>query len=93
MKGSPFNDIMLTIKNQFEEHIFLKNHSNVRDMIFPKKGPEIEITSLMCYCFIYITVLNMVSKRTCVLPCTRATYSGKTAVQIYLLQVVGENGI
>ena len=83
---------MLMIKIQFEEHIYLKVHSNVMGMIFQKGRSEIEIVTLMWYGFIIIIGLNIVSKRMLCFV-LYATCLRKAVGQIHLLQVVGEIGI
>uniref|UniRef100_A0A0A9FVX4 Uncharacterized protein n=1 Tax=Arundo donax TaxID=35708 RepID=A0A0A9FVX4_ARUDO len=63
VKGCPFKIILLMIKMQFEEHIFLKVHSNLMHMIFQKGKLEIESVNSLVYGFINMIGLNIASRR------------------------------
>lgn len=96
VKDRLFKAMMLTIKMQFEEHIFSKVHCNHMHMIFQRGKLGIEIVNSILYGLQIIIGLNIVLKR---MPCFAlyATCSEITnvraRVQIHSLQMVGEIGI
>src|SRR5436189_6275282 len=89
VKGTPLKVILLMIKMQFEEHIFLKVHSNLIHMFFQNERLQQEIVNSILYGFKIMTGLNIVSKRILCFA-LYATCSRRVLGQIHLLLMAGE---
>ena len=105
VKGCPFKAMLLMIKMQFKEHIFLKVHCNHLHIIFQKEKLGIEIVNSILYGLqhhwleysikkdsVFCFICYLFKDNKCKGKCSKIT-NVRARGQIHLLQMVGEIGI